>query len=193
MNMLSSLLTFPYPRLSRLLVSHVKPFLTEKDTVLDIGSGNGYVAKQVIDDVGCNVTCIDIIDIHAVGPKPIIYDGNILPFPDKSFSTSFIFFCLHHTDHKESLLQEAKRVTKSKIIVMEDYSENLYDYTLNAWHRFISLIKFHSAYIQYFNDSELKKLFRKLGLTVTHAENIPPSVNPTHPTRKIMYVLRPVG
>ncbi len=179
-----------YSRLSKKLVSYLKPYLTKGDQVLDIGSGNGYVANQIINEIGCKITGVDIIDINKVGPVPIIYNGLKLPFTDKSFTTSLILFCLHHTNNKRELLQEAIRVTKSKIIVMEDFAENIYDKILNLWHCAVSLVKFHSAYVKHLNNAQLLKMFNELGLTVDMIVKIPPRTNPTHPTRKIMYVIR---
>ena len=178
-----------YSRLSKKLVSYLKPYLRKEDQILDIGSGNGYVANQIIQEIGCKITCVDIIDINKVGPAPIIYDGLILPFTDKSFTTSLILFCLHHTNNKRELLQEAIRVTQSKIIIMEDFAENYYDYALNTWHRVVSLVKFHCGYVKYLNHVELLKIFDELSLTVDMIVKIPPRTNPTHPTRKIMCVL----
>ena len=49
----------------------------------------------------------------------VVYDGAHLPFADGAFDTTLILLALHHCDDPEGVLDEALRVTRRRLIVME--------------------------------------------------------------------------
>lgn len=115
-----------YEDRAKQIISRIKPFLYKKDRILDIGSGTGMIAKTIKREVGADVTLLDvayneICDLYPV----IIYDGNKLPFKDNRFDKSLLIAVLHHASDYSKVLDEAIRVTKGEIIIMEDIFTDL--------------------------------------------------------------------
>lgn len=108
------------------IISRIKPFLNKKDRILDIGSGTGMISKIIKKKVGADMTLLDVdynemCDLYPV----IIYDGKRLPFKDDQFDKSLLIAVLHHTSDYSKVLDEAMRVTRGEIIIMEDIFTDL--------------------------------------------------------------------
>ena len=56
-----------------------------------------------------------------------VYDGARLPFRDGAFDTTLILLALHHCDDPDGVLDEALRVTRHRLIVMESVFRNRLD------------------------------------------------------------------
>ena len=80
-------------------------------SVLDVGSGRGYIAKEISKD-GKKVQCLDVKDLNLTDLPLKIYDGKKIPFRAKSFDTVLVCYVLHHVDNPISLLKECARVAK---------------------------------------------------------------------------------
>ena len=94
-------------------------FLEEGDSILDVGSGNGLVSWE-LKQLGYNVTPIDINSQEFDATvKPIVYDGDSIPFEDKKFDVALLLSVLHHTENPEDILKEVGRVA-NRIIINED-------------------------------------------------------------------------
>jgi SAM-dependent methyltransferase len=105
------------------IVGKIQPSLDKGDTILDIGSGTGNVC-EILSKRGYKITPLDVRDLSFVDSvRPVIYDGNKIPFGDEKFDKSLILTVLHHAPEPEKILQEAKRVSR-KIIIIEDVYSN---------------------------------------------------------------------
>lgn len=112
-------LFFPLRRdnLTRLLAPH----LGKGETILDVGSSCGRLAKQLMDTVGCQMEGIDIcLQPHACIPVHL-YDGYHFPFEADSFDGVMMVDMLHHTTHPEQILREAARVSRRYILIKDHY------------------------------------------------------------------------
>ena len=99
------------------------PYLVKGEKILDIGTGNGALCKIMLES-GFNMQSLDITNnsfFKEVSPK--MFDGNEIPYPDRSFDTAILITVLHHTNKPEKLIEEASRVAK-RIIIMEDIYTN---------------------------------------------------------------------
>jgi len=121
------------------LVDRIRPYLPAGGSVIDIGAGGCRIAELLGTDGRFSVTAVDVVD-HNVTEVPMqLYDGERLPFPDKSFDAALLVFVLHHAEHPEVLVREALRVTRSTVVVIEDAPETraerwcwrAWDYVLN--------------------------------------------------------------
>jgi len=87
--------------------------------VLDIGGGWGFYAEP-LENRGHEVTVLDVVKPGYQKAPVVIYDGNQVPFDNKSYDVSLFMTVLHHIPDPEAVLSEAKRVTRKHIIVVED-------------------------------------------------------------------------
>ena len=103
------------------------------------------------------------------GVEPIIYDGDNLPFKDKTFGTALLITVLHHTKNPQQVLHEALRVSNKVIII-----EEIYD---SWWRKMATFIMDSVCNNEYFGhphsnmtDLEWKNIFEKMGAKLEYSE-----------------------
>ena len=94
---------------------------------MDFGCGNLLIAKFIQGNLDVKIIGIDVIDINLTSLPLKIYDGERIPFEDKYFDVTYAGFVFHHTNNIGPLLSECIRVTKSRIIILEDIYENNFE------------------------------------------------------------------
>jgi ubiquinone/menaquinone biosynthesis C-methylase UbiE len=115
-------------RLARLEVERVVGLSLEGgrfEAVLDIGVGSGVFAEAFAAR-GLQVSGIDVnpeMIATAIGYVPQGYfelaAAESIPFPDASFDLAFMGLSLHETDDRLKALQEARRVTRRRLAILE--------------------------------------------------------------------------
>ena len=158
------------------IVNNCDEFIKAGERILDIGAGGGWIGEEIQKRKNVDITLLDITDFNQTDLKLVLYDGKNIPFPDNSFDTSLLIFVLHHCHNPLKILEEAKRVTKEKIIIIEDIPASLINKIfLCFWDvvtNFPSLInppgenitfnfKTISQWQKIFNDLQLKIIFQK--------------------------------
>lgn len=106
----------------KLFEKHISP----KSKVLDIGGGWGFYADP-LRKRGHEPVVLDVVK-PALQKAPVFlyHNTNRIPFPDSSFDVSMLITVMHHVEDLEALLKEARRVTRDKVIVVEDiYNHSL--------------------------------------------------------------------
>ena len=111
-------------RRAKKIANFICPLLSKGDKVLDFGCGNLLVAEFIQGNLDVRIIGVDVIDINLTSLPLKIHDGERIPFEDKSFDVTYAGFVFHHTDTIDSLLSECIRVTKKRIIILEDVYEN---------------------------------------------------------------------
>lgn len=125
--------------------------LTGRETILDLGAGRGWAAKQFALK-GCRVVALDIVPDENVGLgrawtlmedagvyfHPVIGDGEKLPFQPGSFDIVFCCGAIHHSSNLHLLLSNIHQTLKSggrlcainepSISIMEDEATMLARY-----------------------------------------------------------------
>ncbi len=167
-----------------------KGFIKPGGNVLDLGSGPGYIAKQIEKDYGVKITCADIIDYNQTSLPLVLYEGKNLPFEENTFNTVLLVFVLHHSNNALDLLQETKRVLhqQGSIIIFEDIYINwleclialMMDFFLNLYYRVRTPFNFRQ-------ESEWISIFEELGLEVKHKKLI--RLYKWDPVKHIFFVL----
>ncbi len=138
-------------------------------SILDVGSGSGLITT-LLRESGYKVTPLDIADgsFHAA-LKPVLYNGETMPFKDKVFHWAIILTVLHHTEYPEKILKEAARVS-SNLILMED----IYSNKLEKYYTFFmdSIINLFYSRCPHTNktDNQWKATFTKLNLQLKHVK-----------------------
>ena len=149
-------------------VSLLTPHLAPGDSVLDIGCGEGYVLDELAARGFRDVHGVDIVDIRGNKDYPFrLYDGTTVPFPDRSFDLVVLSFVLHHVpnDKKLALLEEALRVSRAKVVIVEDTPSSAFDRLMNHRHGEAYRRKIGStAAFGFLTEGEWRWLFRGMGL-----------------------------
>lgn len=97
-----------------------KDFVDDDSKILDLGCGSGLAGKEFQNFFKADLIGIDVVDIRVEKIPFKIFDGISIPYPDNNFDYVLIGYVLHHANNPISLLKEAKRVVKKRIIVYED-------------------------------------------------------------------------
>ncbi len=115
-------------RLARLDVPHVTELCLNDGnitSVLDVGTGTGVFAEAFA-QAGLAVTGLDVnTELLAIArghvPTAQFKEGvaEHLPFSDKSFHLVFLGLVLHETDSALTALQEARRVARQRVAILE--------------------------------------------------------------------------
>ena len=145
--------------------SQFKHFLHPEDKILDVGCGNCLIANNLVQK-GHNVIPIDVKNLSIVPDiKPIVYNGTKLPFKADTFDTVLLLTVLHHCDTPKKVIEEAKRVSDTIIIIEDTYSNRIQKVIT----QFIDLIvNFGHSKMTYQNKSETgwEETFKSLDLQV---------------------------
>ena len=115
-----------YGRRIAVLARHVAELLPRNATVLDIGSGDGLLARRIMDsrrDV--SIRGVDVLarpDAHI----PVeIFDGVKLPFAASSFDAAMMVDVLHHASEQDTLLREMARVTRGRVVIKDHFATGI--------------------------------------------------------------------
>jgi SAM-dependent methyltransferase len=111
---------YVHGRRVRVLLSHLAPLLPTDGRVLDVGAGDGHVARALMDARP---------DVEMEGIDPLVrpdtlipvreFDGTTIPYPDGSFDAVLFVDVLHHATDQMALLREARRVAREAVIIKD--------------------------------------------------------------------------
>jgi ubiquinone/menaquinone biosynthesis C-methylase UbiE len=107
-------------RLAMAIARHV----TRGSDVLDVGCGDLRIGRALQQQTGARVQGVDVVDQNCTDLPFRLYDGVRLPFADGSFDLVLFSFVLHHSEDQDTLLAEARRVSRSEVILLEDFYES---------------------------------------------------------------------
>ena len=118
-----------FRRRVRVLSRRLADELGSSGTVLDLGCGDGSIARAIMDlKLGLAFSGIDVM----LRPQTLIpvtrFDGKTIPAEDKSFDWVTIVDVLHHTDDPAALLAEAARVARHGVVVKDHLREGFAAY-----------------------------------------------------------------
>jgi len=115
-------------RVARLEVERVVTLSLEGTVikgVLDVGVGSGLFAEE-FSKRGLEVAGVDVNPEMIAAAKQYVPTGDfrestavVLPFPDASFDLVFLGLLLHESDEPIKVLQEARRVSRQRICILE--------------------------------------------------------------------------
>jgi len=101
--------------------------------LLDLGAGEGWVAEALRRRMPVWVCAADVGPFGLAADPYVVYDGARLPFGDGAFDTTLLSFVLHHTETSEVVLDEAVRVTRRRLLVVESvYRDRLERFWLDV-------------------------------------------------------------
>lgn len=164
-----------------------KDFIEEGSNILDLGCGSGIVADEFGKFFKAKIVGADIKDQRVKKIPFAIIDGFHLPFPQDFFDVVLINYVLHHTKDPTSLLEEAKRVSKEKIIIYEDLPEGFLSKLICQLHYFsynFLFQKSRESKINFRDDKNWKDVFNDIKLKLVFEKEIS-----SFPIKKKLFIL----
>lgn len=174
-------------------LKHAQAYLTPGTTVLDIGCGMGYVLEVLEEDYGAVAFGCDVVPSTSDIDRFVRFDGNTVPFADKSVDVAMMVFVLHHAEDPALLLREASRVARRAVIVVEDTPRTRFDSMWSRTH-IRSFNKRHGIPWRgkSRNDWEWRRLFSENAMSVRAAEPLTRTER-LPPVARTVYVLQPAA
>jgi ubiquinone/menaquinone biosynthesis C-methylase UbiE len=153
------------------------PHLEPGAEVLDLGAGTGRIATWLARRAGIRPTLADVVDYdNRVPDFPFIHMADPLRVPagDGSFDAVIMLFVFHHMERwedQERLAAEAARVTRRRLLVIEDTPTSRMDRWLNvAWDWMLNLRHGVPTPFTFRSPEGWREMFQRVGVRVLHAE-----------------------
>ncbi len=112
------------PRRIKALAAHLGSLLPEGSRVLDVGCGDGRLARAIADRrPDLSFEGIDVVDRPGAVIPVRVFDGKRIPCADRAGDVVLIADVLHHTDDPAALLAETCRVARRAVVVKDHLRE----------------------------------------------------------------------
>ena len=113
-----------YRRRVRVLCRHLLHLLPTDATLLDVGCGDGLLARMILDSKpGVRIEGIDALVRPHTHIPVMPFDGRHVPYQDRSVDVVLLVDVLHHTRDPMVMLKEARRVARNAIVI-KDHTRN---------------------------------------------------------------------
>ena len=148
------------------MVQNFESLIPERSRILDLGGGWGFYAEP-LKKRGHEHLVLDVVSPGYQKAPVVLYDGSRIPFPDQSFDVTVLATMLHHVPDPEALFKEVRRVTRQKVVVVED----LYHHAAGRFwticrDRFLN-VEFMSHPHQFRTDAGWRGFFKAAGFEVS--------------------------
>jgi SAM-dependent methyltransferase len=102
------------------LADHFAALIPSNHSVLDVGCGDGLIAALILQRRhDLTIHGVDILERPASHIAVTRFDGQRLPFADRSFETAILCDVLHHTERPLQMLEEATRVARHTVVIKD--------------------------------------------------------------------------
>ncbi len=193
-----------YERADKIMCLDCRGFIKKGSKILDWGCGTAIVGKTFQDFFQAELFGVDVQDVRTVKIPFKITDGKNLSFPENSFDVVLINYVLHHSKDPISVLKEAKRVARDKIVIYEDLPEDILSKLICKIHGFTfsnffqnpnktsfktelpkeAKVKMRTKF-SFASEREWEKIFQELGLNIVFKKRVN-----NFPAKKELFVLR---
>jgi SAM-dependent methyltransferase len=111
---------YVHERRTDVLSRHVADLLPQRATVLDIGAGDGLIAKKISERrPDLDVRAVEVLRRPETHLHVELFDGKHVALPDKAIDVALLIDVLHHAEQPLELLREADRVARRAIVVKD--------------------------------------------------------------------------
>ena len=159
----------------------VGPWLDRGQIVLDLGAGTGHISRWLRDRAGVRPTVADVI-AYANRDRSLpfieVHDPFSVPVEDGSFDAVMLLFVLHHVaayEDQDRVLDEAIRIARTRVIVLEDTPRTRLDLAFNrGWDWLLNLRHGVPTPFTFRGVDEWTKAFKERGLSIVSVETYRP-------------------
>jgi SAM-dependent methyltransferase len=98
------------------------------ESALDVGAGDGWIAREL--QRGGQIERVQAVEVtrrDSLFVEPVLYDGRVLPFNDRSHDLVYAVDVVHHAEDPLYLLREMARVTSRWLLIKDHTSRNRLD------------------------------------------------------------------
>lgn len=118
--------TYVHRRRVHVLAGHFAALLPDTGRVLDVGCGDGWLARLVRDrKPGIEMLGIDVLVRDGTHIPVDAFDGHRLPYDNNSFDAVMFVDVLHHTEDPAELLGEATRVARQCVVLKDHFLQGI--------------------------------------------------------------------
>lgn len=141
--------------------------------VLDVGSGDGQLARLVSDKrPDISIQGIDASVRQGTAIPVEKFDGTSIPYSDGSFDVVMFLDVLHHTNDPMVLLSEAVRVARQVILIKDHLLQGALAYSTLQFMDWVGNARHNVALpYNYWTPAQWRAAFDKLGFAVTSWES----------------------
>lgn len=113
-----------FSRRVRVLTNHLTDMLPRNASVLDVGAGDGTIARLVMDArPDLTIQGVDVLARTNSYIPITLFDGATIPHADREFDAAMMVDVLHHAAQQQRLLSEMCRVVKQTIVIKDHVVE----------------------------------------------------------------------
>jgi SAM-dependent methyltransferase len=162
-----------FNRRVRVLAAHLAAMLPRDATVLDVGAGDGLIARRVMDArPDLTIRGVDVL-ARATAHIPVtLFDGVTIPHGDGEFDAAMMVDVLHHAERQHHLLGEIRRVVKRAIVIKDHVVQGPLARQTLAFMDWVGNARYGvSLPYSYWTPAQWEGAFADLGLTVTERRN----------------------
>lgn len=176
---------------------HFAPYL--RDSLMDFGCGDGSYLEHVRRNTDLRTVGIDVARNSWYPGDLVMYGGGYVPLQDGAVACSTANFVLHHTPDPEAALGEMLRVTKERVLLLEDMPVTPWQtFVLYFMHVvfdvFMIVLSWFSSFewktdfrYRFQSDAQWKAMFGRLGAKLVAEHDI----KTEYPVPFKLYVLEP--
>lgn len=159
----------------RKLSSHLTQLLPNQQILvgLDVGSGSGELAHNLeVNHPNLKMSGVDVLVRENTSIEVIKFDGERLPFADKSYDFVMLIDVLHHTQEPLALLQECVRVSRQFILIKDHICDSWWDRVRLSFMDWVGNRAYdvHLPY-NYLSENQWRKLYEQTGLVCERKMN----------------------
>ena len=159
---------YVHPRRVQVLCRCFCELLPTGARVLDVGSGDGWLARLIMTErPDLVITGIDVLVRDQTHIPVAPFDGVTIPHTTGSFDAVLFVDVLHHTTDPMVLLREARRVARQSIVIKDHLCNGFFAAMILKFMDWVSNKK-HGVVLPYNYWSQQRWLdaFQELGLTI---------------------------